>query len=273
MEIKEIRNRNSNEDNYHYENLKIAREFAKGVIKEMASLVKSVVIFGSTSINENIKESDIDVLVILDNISVIVTNELKEAYHLLVESLIDNISEKLHVTSMNLTDFWDLVRKGDPVIINILRTGFPLYDESLFEPVQFLLRIGRIKPTRETVINYKGRAEETLDGIYSYLQKAVIDMYFSVFDLAYACLICEKKMPVTPKDLPDKFEVVFKGTFLYKYGKSLREFYEIYKKVEHENFIIDGKAYDRLLKKALQIRKDFVTYINEKLRSTDIFDL
>jgi len=273
MEFPEIEKKKKNEENYDYENLRIARDFSKMLIKEISSLVKSIVIFGSQASKNSNKNSDIDLLVIIDNTSVIITDELKEAYYAIVNEIIEEVSNRLHITTMNLTDFWDLNRKGDPVIINILRTGYPLYDESLFEPAQILLELGKIRPTRETIFNYQYRAENLIDNNYKYLENGLKDLFYGVIDLAHCCLILNKILPESPKKIGERFKKAFKETKLEKYSKDLDEFYKLFKDIEYRNIKIDNKIYSKYYKKAEKIKKDLNKYINKEIKKKDIFEL
>lgn len=274
MEFDEQERENFNSTRYHFESLNVARSFSKGIIKEIPNLVKSIVIFGSVSLNQEREKSDVDILIILDNISVIVSEELKQAYYLVVNSLVDKISHRLHITTMNLTDFWDLVRKGDPVVINILRTGYPLYDESLFEPVQFLLKIGKIKPTLESLNNYQYKANDLIENNKIYIENALSDLYYAIMDLTHSVLILHKEIPSSPDNIKTRFEKVFKGTKLEKYSQDLEEFYNLYKNLEYKKIEkIDGKLYDKYFKKAQKIQKDFNLYISEELKNKTNFDL
>ena len=136
MDFQQKKRVSSREQNYHIENLRIARGFSKDLILEMKELVRSIVIFGSNTHDTLKKDSDIDIMIILDNISVFVSDELREAYKIITNSLCNRYSSKIHLMTVNLSDFWDMARKGDPVFINILRFGMPIFDRDLVEPMQ-----------------------------------------------------------------------------------------------------------------------------------------
>ena len=63
-------------------------------------------------------------------------------------------SEKLHITTLKFTSFWEYIRAGDPVGVNILREGMALIDSGFFEPMQQLLIQGKMRPSPEAVWVY-----------------------------------------------------------------------------------------------------------------------
>src|SRR3989339_558306 len=92
-----------NEKNYHLENLKITRDFSKELLNEMGELVRSIVLFGSNSNNTQKKTSDIDIMIVLNNVSVFVTPELREAYKIITNKLNQSIAQnKIHLMTINL---------------------------------------------------------------------------------------------------------------------------------------------------------------------------
>jgi len=61
---------------YHEKDIKIALDFAKKVYTELPELVKVITIFGSTARAQDKKSSDVDVLIIIDDVHVELTPEL-----------------------------------------------------------------------------------------------------------------------------------------------------------------------------------------------------
>lgn len=270
----EDKKRIDNDENYHIENLGIVRDFSKKLILEMNDLIKAIVIFGSNTHDTLDKDSDIDLMIILDNVSVFVTDELREAYRIITTKLANKYPNKLHLMNVNFSDYWDMVRKGDPVMINILRFGIPIYDKNIVEPMQYLLEIGKIKPSRETVYNYMSRSEMLLEENSKHLENSILDLYYAVIDIVHATLIVEKKMPPSPKEMPEIFKNTFRNKPLSKYSKVIEEFYKISKDIEHKKTKkINGKLYDELRIKAENIIADLKEHIENNLENKDIFEL
>ena len=110
-----------NAGQYNKENIDLAYKFASEAYKEFKGLVKSIVLFGSTARGK--ESNDIDVLIIVDDVSVNLTREMVETYRIINQKIVSKVSDKLHITTLKLTTFWEYVRAGDPVAINILRDG------------------------------------------------------------------------------------------------------------------------------------------------------
>lgn len=274
MDFEQRKRVSGNEENYHIENMRIAREFSKGLIKEMKELVRSVVIFGSNTNDTLKKDSDIDLMIVLDNVSVFVSAELREAYKIIVGKLNQEVAnDKIHLMTVNLSDLWDMARKGDPVVINVLRYGSPLFDRDLIEPLQYLLEIGRIKPTRESVRNYMARSETLLEETNRHLMEAMLDLYYSLVDMVHASLMVQKVLPPSPKDMPKIFKSTFKKTPLEKYGADIEELYNIAKEIEHRKYHeIRGSEYDRYHKRVSTIIKDLKAHNEKEIKRKDPFE-
>ncbi len=312
MDFKQIKKPNYNQEKFHIENLKIVREFSKKLLIETDELVRSIVIFGSNNTNTLKKNSDIDVMVILDNISVFVSDELREAYKIITSKLIkasqtqgvsdgsgQEISKKflsyeeqdssqivskknssksknkIHLLSINLSDFWDMARKGDPVFINILRTGSPIFDRDLVEPMQYLLEIGKIRPTKEAVNNYIARSEILFNEVDKKIFEGVLDLYYSLIDMVHATLMIHKIIPPSPKDMPKIFKSEFKNNKkIIKFSKEIDEIYKLAKKIEHNEINkISGNEFDKIKKTVEKIIFELKRYNEEKMKNMDTFDL
>jgi predicted nucleotidyltransferase len=274
MDFEQEKKIKDNEKKYHIENLKQVREFSKTLILEMKSLVKSIVLFGSNTHDTLDKDSDIDIMIVLDNVSVYVSDELREAYRIITNNLSNKENKKFHIMTVNFSDFWDMARKGDPVLINVLRYGLPIYDTNLVEPMQYLLESGKIKPSRETVVNYMARSTMLLDDTKKHLNDAVMDLYYSVVDIVHSSLILEKIMPPSPKEMPEIFKNTFKNKSLGKYSKTIEELYKVAKDIEHKSSKkITGKYYDELEAKTEELVLNLKKHIENELLKKDQFDL
>ena len=274
MNFDQKRRVSSNEENYHIENLKVVREFSSALILEMRSLVKSIVLFGSNNKDTLRKDSDIDLMIVLDNVSVFVTPELREAYRVIVNKLVTKADKQLHIMTINFSDLWDMARKGDPLLLNVLRYGLPIYDTNLIDPMQYLLEIGKIRPSREAVNNYMARSVTLLEETQKHLEDAVLDLYYSVVDIVHSTLMIEGMMPPSPKDMPKIFKKRFKGTDMEKFSKEIDEFYKVSKQIEKKTLKgLNGKLYDSLRKRAEKLVTSLKKYNEVQLQKKDMFDL
>lgn len=275
MDFEQKPKRSLNEQRYHIENLRHARDFSKQLLEEMGELVRSIVLFGSNATNDKIKKSsDIDILIVLNNVSVYVTAELREAYRVIVDKISSKVSDKLHILTINLSDLWDMSRKGDPVLTNILRYGYPLFDRDLVEPLQYLLEIGKIRPTREAVHNYLSRSETLIEESIKHLEDSLLDLYYGVVDCIHANLMSHLIIPPSPKDMPKYFrKACKKHVELGKHSTTIDEFYKLYKDIEHKKIKVTGSLYDKMRKKADKLLLELNNYTKRELKKRDQFEL
>jgi len=149
---------------------------------------------------------------------------------------------------MRFTSFWEFVRAGDPVAINILRYGVSLVDTGFFDPLQALLDQGRIRPSDESVWTYFTLAPASLTRSQERLLAATVDLYWAVIDSAHAVLMNNGLMPPSPDHVADMLEktLVARGHVKKRYAEIMREFYSLYKGILHRDVKdITGRQYDR----------------------------
>lgn len=253
-----------NLDRYPNADVVIVKSFARKIQNEFGDFLKGVILFGSTARQQITERSDIDVLIIVDDLTIRMTAEVIEAYKLIVEKTIGRVSTKLHVTSMTFSSFWEYVRAGDPVAVNILRDGVPIIDQGFFHPLQALLIQGRIRPTHESIWSYFGRAPRTLLNSKWHINQAALDLYWAVIDAAHAALMHEGEIPPSPEHVADMLDekLVKKHLLEKKYTDLMRKFYKIMKGITHREIKeISGKEYDILLKQADQFVERMKKYI------------
>lgn len=253
MKVNVDRKTNPNLELYRKEDLDISYAFTKDMHKELGTFLKAVVLFGSSARRKRKKESDLDIMVVVDDISLNFSAELVEAYRIIVQRLIAKNSTRLHVTSLRFSSFWEYVKNGDPIAINILRDGVPLIDTGFFEPLQILLRRGRIRPTDESIWNYYIRAPNTLHNAKWHILQATLDLYWAVIDAAHAALMQHGEVPPSPDHISDLLdEKLVKNRLLEKrYTTTMRNFYRLSKMITHSEITeIKGEEFDRYYKHA-----------------------
>ena len=269
MKIDIPQRENPNLKSYREEDLRIAYKFAGEIRKELGNFVKAVVIFGSIARHTKKEGGDIDILVVIDDLSVMLTRELVEAYRIIVEKLITQISTNLHIISLRFTSFWEYIREGDPIGINILRDGVALIDTGFFDPLQALLKRGRIRPTQESVWTYFIRAPNTLHNSKWHILQATMDLYWACIDAAHSALMKIGEIPPTPEHVADLMheKLVKKRLLEQRYVTIMRNFYKLSKMIVHrEIHEIKGAEYDRYFAEATdfvaRMRKIITDYIN-----------
>ncbi|MBI2138747.1 nucleotidyltransferase domain-containing protein [Candidatus Woesearchaeota archaeon] len=255
---------NPNLELYKQTDIDICYRFTRDAIKEFGKFVKAVVLFGSTARRTKGPHSDLDVLMVIDDLSLNLTDDLTEAYRIIVQKLIAKNSVRLHITTIRFSSFWDYLRNGDPVAINILRDGVALLDSGFFEPVQELLRRGRIRPTEEAIWTYYIRAPNTLHNSKWHLLQATVDLYWAVIDAAHAALMKHGETPPSPEHVADLLHDKLARHKLIeeKYVHIMRNFYRLSKMITHRELTeVKGEEFDRYYKEAeefVQRMKKFI---------------
>jgi len=256
---------NPNKDKYHEADLKIATDFATKIYKELTTLIKAVVLFGSSARKSSQKSADVDVLVIIDDVRADLTPELLQTYKIIIDKKILDTSNRLHIITLKFSTFWEYVRAGDPVIINVLRDGLALIDSGFFDPLQALLYRGRIRPSPESINNYYARAPATLNNSQWHILQATLDLYWAVIDAAHAALMSHGFIPPSPKHVPDLLEkeLVNKGELEEKYIKTMKKFYSLMKAITHRELgVVLGKEYDAYRKEAEEFVKRMSKFVS-----------
>ncbi|MBN1792089.1 nucleotidyltransferase domain-containing protein [Candidatus Woesearchaeota archaeon] len=241
-------------DSYSRDVMDIAYSFSKKVYKEFAKFIKVIALFGSTARKKHGTKGDIDILVIVDDVSVVVDQEFAEAYRLIMRKIVAEVEpRKLHITTLKFTSFWEYVRSGDPVAVNILRDGVPIIDSGLFEPLQILLYQGRIRPTPESTWSYFNKAPITLNNAKWHVRQGVLDLYWAVIDSAHAALMRMNEVPPSPDHVADMLEekLVVKGLLDKKYAQTARKFYALSRSILHGQVNdVKGEQFDEYWKEA-----------------------
>ena len=256
MEFKVRQRRHPNLPRYPTTDYQLAERFATLLRKELGDFVKCIVLFGSAARaaehrakpEKAMHEHDIDILIVVNDLTLVMSPEVVEAYRVITESTAGKVSKRLHITTMKLTSFWEYMRNGDPVAINMLRDGVPLFDVGIFEPLQMLLFQGRIRPTKESVWNYYARAPATLANANWHVLQATLDLYWAVIDAAHAALMKMGEIPPSPSHVADLLyqKLVKPGHVHKKYADTMKFFYDLSKRITHREIRdIPGKNFDQ----------------------------
>ncbi len=255
---------------YPAEELRIARKFAKKVYRELGDFVVALTLFGSSARGERKKHGDIDILIIIDDIHVQLNKDIVETYRIIIAKAVADVDPKrLHVQTMEWSAFWEYVRSGDPVAINILRDSVALIDTGFFDPLQILLSAGRIRPTAEAIWTYYAMAPASLSRSKTHVDMAIVDLYWAAIDAAHAALMTLGEIPVSPSHVSNMIEKkMVKPKYVSKrQADIMRHLYDVSKKILHrEASGFDGKAYDRYKK----LSNEFVGEMRKFIESRKI---
>ncbi len=247
------------------EDIELVYKFASQLASKeyMGGLIQAIVLFGSVSRGENVEESDIDLLVLINDVENVITSEMASAYSLTVGSLLArlNAQDKLHLTTLGLLRFWDGVRNGDPVIMSLLRTGKPIVDTGFFTPLKKLLEKGLIKPSKESIQAHLSMARKLVNTTHAHIVASVADLYWAVMDAFHAYVMALDLEPVAPLKAPALMKKLAKKFKLpQEHVETLTDLVKIMKAVTHNRKkSFTGQEYEKLKTRAT----NFVTFFSK----------
>lgn len=216
----------------------IAMDFATKVYTKFDKIIKSVVLFGSTVKATSTSSSDIDIIIIVDDLTVQWDQELIAWYREELGKImqINPYKREIHINTVKLSTWWQDLLRGDPVVVNIIRYGESLIDfGGFFNPLKVLLQQGKIKSTPEAIYNCLQRAPTHMARARASVLGAVEGLYWAMVDSAHAALIAVKQTPPSPEHVPImmKEQFVDKGMLKIKYVVWYRDLYVLHRKIIH----------------------------------------
>jgi len=243
--------------------LRVAQIHKSLVLKKFEKYVYSYIIGGSMIYKGGAtKTSEVDTYIIIDDTDVkrMPRLELKDKLRNIVYSYVMQAKElagvknDLHVQVWLLTEFWDGVKDANPVFYTVLRDAVALYDRGGFLPWKLLLKMGKIKPSPESIDMFMSAGDKTKEIIKRRLIDIVInDIYWGV-SMPTQGLLMLYGIPPT-----NAYETVkeFKRIFVDKEKLVEKRYYDIlekviityYKGIDHDKIKeVSGKEVDELLK-------------------------
>ena len=247
--------------------LDIAKSFAGRVYKEFGKFISGIILFGSVTDASRDQKGDIDILIIIDDVHIVLAPEIMETYKIIVEKAILDISRKIHVQTMKLTSFWEYVRSGDPVAVNILRSGIALIDTGFFDPLQLLLYQGRIRPSRESIYTYFNMSFASFNSAERHLFAAMLDLYWSAIDANHAALMRIGEVPPSPEFAAEMLreKMVKKGYLSSKHALLMNDLYFLSRRILHNEINkISGREYDKYKERTEEYIKEIKKFIEKR---------
>jgi len=238
----------------------IAMDFAIKVVEKFNKIIKSVVLFGSSTKKERVTGSDIDIIIIVDDASIKWDQKLIVWYRTELGKILQENPYKnsLHINTIKLTTWWQDLIRGDPLILNILRNSEILVDlAGFFEPLKFLLIEGKIKSSPEAVYACLQRAPIHLARSKTAELASIEGLYWAMVDSAHAALITLGIFPPSPEHITEELKKNFvdKGMLKVEYIRWYRELLILHKQISHGEIInLKGVEIDDWQKKT----EDFV---------------
>jgi len=265
------------------------------VLQKFEKYVVSYVVVGSFIRGEATKTSDVDVSIIINDTDVkrMPRLELKERLRAIIYQYVSEaanlagVKNELHIQTYLLTDFWDAVKDAHPVMFTFIRDGIPLHDRGTFMPWKALLKMGKLRPSPESIDMFMKTAEKTKEMIERRLIDAMIDVYYGVLNPSQALIMLYGASPPTHKETPKLMEEIFvnKEKMLKKSDINILEkTVKMFKAYEHDpKYKISGNEVDKLVKesedymgKLKKLREQIEKRMQEKIieqNYKDIFEL
>ncbi len=216
----------------------IAMDFATKAYKRFDKIIKSIILFGSVTKKDAVAGSDIDIILLIDDVSVSWDQELIAWYREELDKImkVNPYNSVIHINTIKLSTWWEDLIKGDPVVINVLRHGEAMIDVGgFFNPLKFLLLNGKIKTTPESVYNCLKRAPMHIARSKEAELNSIEGLFWSMVDSAQAALGASNISPPSPEhisvDLKDNF--VNSGKLKMKYVLWYRDLLILHKKIMH----------------------------------------
>ncbi|QKQ98005.1 hypothetical protein GKQ38_00505 [Candidatus Nanohaloarchaea archaeon] len=235
--------------------IEAVEEFSDKLQEKLGDKVKVVAVWGSVPKGEHGYDSDIDTLVILDDTKLKkdVPDDAKKKIRKKVTNLAKETDERITIQYFPfLTDFWDSLRKGEPLAIEAVRNGEPVYDTGLFMPAKRLLERGKISGTQESVkkrlkmgaAGYKKAEKNFKSSIPHKLEQ-------SMANAGQAPIMLAGKAPPGKENVPDTLEEMFveQGMLEEEYVEKAREIYEFADTGEKDPEEVTGEAVEEHLDK------------------------
>ncbi len=241
--------------------VKISEIHKSMVIKKFEKYILSYVLAGSLTQGRATHQSDIDVWIVIDDTDVKKMSrvELKDKLRSIIIGMgaeageITGIKNKLNIQVYILTDFWDSLKEANPIIFTLLRDGVPFYDRGIFMPWKQLLRMGKIKPSREAIDMFMSSGRQMIKRVENKLKEiGMEDLYYATLTPSQAALMLYGVPPPTPRETAEIMEDIFvkKEKILEKkFVDILKKNVQIRKDLEHGTLKeITGKDLDKMIK-------------------------
>ena len=216
----------------------IALDFSTKAYKKFSNVVKSIILFGSTVKHTAVSGSDIDIIIVVDDIAIKWDQPTIAWYRKELDLILEaNPYDKdIHINTIKLSTWWSDLIVGDPVLINVLRYGEAMVDfAGFFEPLKHLLITGQIKSTPEAIYNALNRSPLHLLRSKAAELGSIEGLYWSMVDSSHAALMAMHVTPPSPEhiaaDLKEHF--VNTGKLKKQYIEWYRELHVLHKRISH----------------------------------------
>ncbi len=244
-----------------------AYKFSKDIFKDYPKIIKTLILFGSYSKGKQTESSDVDIMIIMDDLLNNLDEKFLGPFYADVDKLVKlEKSVKFHMNFVTLTAFWRGVIAADPVSVNVLKYGVPLIDTGFFEPLQALLQKGEIKPTEESIYASLTRSEILANSAKARFNGTLLDLYWSVVNSAQAVIMRNGEVPPSPEIIGGLLESLSRMSVIStEDAKTFSEIYSLGKKIMHnEKLELSGEKIEQLISKTLEFNEKMYSLASNK---------
>ncbi len=162
-----------------------AKEFAERMLKKYGPAIKSVVVFGSTARGDFNERSDIDIFIVYDDLFLKKYKVSPQELDSDAKKIGKDVNELIRVsTPWSIMEFIRAVQIGSPMLINILRDGWALYDSGIFINMKNQFEMGNIRWTFELINRMLISSRENFKNFERSKIKIVVeDIYYGIINL------------------------------------------------------------------------------------------
>ncbi len=251
--------------------LKSTNAFKEKMLQMFKGYVKAIIMFGSITRGEQHGKSDVDVYMIFDDTKMPLKkfDAIRDRITNDMYKVARSIDPRLHAQPViALTEYWDGMRKQNPVFYTLTRDGYAVYDAGFFIPIRKLLEWGKFPATKESVYMRMESVPKRLQRARDVKRLMIAeDVYYSMLDAAQAVLMYLGVGPPAPGQVPNELRkhLVDEGLLDEKYVKMYDDVYKFRKKIEYKEFRgeVTGKQVDDWLKKTDEYIKVMTTLLKK----------
>ena len=253
----------------------IAMDFATKLYERFNKIIKSIILFGSATKQSSTRGSDIDIIIIIDDVAIRWDQELVAWYREELEKLLrrNPYKKELHINTIKLSTWWEDLIKGDPVVINVIRYGESMIDfAGFFDPLKYLLVTGKIKSTPESIHAALQRAPQHFNRSKIAELNAIEGLYWAMVDSAHAALISADVLPPSPEHIPIDLKDTFvnDGKLKMDYVIWFRDLHILHKKITHGEITdLKGVEIDDWQEKTQEFIKTMAQLVNSEIGGED----
>ncbi len=198
--------------------IKLIEIHKRMVLEKFEKYIVSYVLGGSLVQGTATTKSDVDVFIIIDDTDVkrMTRAELRDKLRAIIIDMgfqageLTGVKNKINIQVYILTDFWDYIKEANPVIFTFLRDGVPFHDKGTFMPWKQLLKMGKIRPSQESIDQLMSYGDQYLKRVKLKLREmGVEDFFWATVTPSQAAIMMQGYPPPTPKELSKAMKEIF----------------------------------------------------------------